>query len=139
MNAPEIEMSDWIDNAESWKSDHDDAMACQDFERVLSNGLQIFRSLKAQHLGHIARAKRGEKVEASARYDLVRKFELWIRPVPWVQREIELWQYRKHYDLADAAEFALALEWFKANIFDPSELVTACKQIKAGNAVPFRR
>lgn len=105
---------------ETWKSEHDDAMACFDFEQTLERGVGLFRAIV--DLDEFVRGVLIEK-EAPAKitaeiHSLLRQLvEWWVKPCPQVREALATFQ-SKGYDVKHSSEFlncCADAEWILAD------------------------
>ena len=99
----------YSENAETWKPDHDLAMACVHFEDLLLKGIQSLGESVAYHQTWQQQGLSGQ-VEPNLSMDqaIWDMYAWWLRPCKRVKRELRFFE-RQGFTVEHAAEFRDAL------------------------------
>ena len=95
----------YSENAETWKPDHDLAMACVHFEDLLLKGIQSLGEIVAYHQTCQQQVLSGQ-VEPNLSMDqaIWDMYAWWLRPCKRVKRELRFFE-RQGFTVEHAAEF----------------------------------
>lgn len=123
---------------ESWRIDHQHAMACHDLEDWLDYGLALLASIRKIEERRRSRAS-GKKTEIDRKLmeALDRLMEAWYAPSGHLLQQIEAME-RQGYVVANASEFRQACTTGRMWGMDPAQLHRAAAQFAAGQGVKLK-
>ena len=100
----------YSENAETWKPDHDLAMACGQLEDLLLAGIESLRGILTCHQGWqeqvLSSQQEPDLAMDKAIWDM---YAWWLRPCTRIKRELRFFE-RQGFTVEHAAEFRACLE-----------------------------
>jgi len=119
--------------AESWKFDHDSAMACYDFDDWLAFGLKCLEFIRDKERRYHERLKTGKvTADTHAIEEIQELYEQWYSPCRHLLKELEQFE-REGYVLSNAQAFRTACVSSNIPGFEPQKLQAAAQRAQAGH------
>ncbi len=119
-------------NAESWKFDHDSAMACYDFDEWLAFGLKCLEFIREKERRYHDRLKSGKSpVDPQVIEEIQELYEQWYSPCRHLLEELEQFE-REGYVVTNAQAFRTACMFSNIPGFEPQKLQSAAERAQAG-------
>lgn len=101
----ERQLTAYREEVESWKADHEDAMACCELEDALSVGIALYHVIsKADERWRLRLIDGRETYSKDADDRIAQAYSWWLKPCDRVEAQIKYFQLNG-YEVVGAAEF----------------------------------
>src|SRR5215204_4432887 len=119
--------------AESWKFEHDSAMACYDFDDWLAFGLKCLEFIRDKERRYHERLKAGNVSAADSQIieDIQELYEQWYSPCRHLLEELEQFE-REGFSVSNAEAFRAACMSSNIPGFEPQKLQSSAQRAQAG-------